>query len=83
MTKRFKLHYYIRNCGDGSASVHLCKSAEEARKLDEESQESEGWGESSNSSETIIERDGKLYFESYRRINGKYQPAEIPLEEIV
>jgi hypothetical protein len=44
---KFKLHYHVSNNGDGSASVHLHESAEEAEKADEN--EEEGWGESSAS----------------------------------
>ena len=37
--------YYIRNNGDGSASVVLCSSEEEAIKADDA--QTEAWGESS------------------------------------
>ncbi len=45
------VHYAISNGGDGSASVHFFKTAEEAEKYDENMDE--GWGEPCNSSEIL------------------------------
>lgn len=42
---KFEIPYYLRNNGDGSASLVVCDTYDEA-KLEDESQ-SEGWGESS------------------------------------
>lgn len=82
MNKKFKLHYFIHNCGDGSAAIELCESAEQAEERDEEAQEDEGWGESSNDSIQLILEDGKLFFQDYRNVDGKYQYVKIPLEEV-
>lgn len=40
--KFFKLHYHISNNGDGSASVHLHQTQEEADKADEAMDEGVG-----------------------------------------
>ena len=42
MKHELELHYYIQNCGDGSASVTFCESEELA---DFDQDEENGWGE--------------------------------------
>lgn len=42
MKHRLELHYYIQNCGDGSASVTFCESEKLA---DFDQDEENGWGE--------------------------------------
>ncbi len=76
----FKLHYYVSNGGDGSASVRLCKTEEEAEKEDEG--QSEGWGESSASSINLKLEGGKLFYSDYEYVGGKYTKLWIPLEEV-
>lgn len=57
----FKLHYYVSNGGDGSATVHFMPTLDEAKQEDEE--QPEGWGESSAGTVNLKVEDGKLYFE--------------------
>lgn len=76
-----KLHYYIRNQGDGSAVLVLCRSAEEAEKLDEEAQENDGWGESSDSYETLAIIDGKICYKD-SNWNPKKKKHEVTWVEL-
>ncbi len=81
-TKLFKLHYHISNNGDGSASVCLHKTAEEAEKADSEMDE--GWGESCNGDVDIKLENGKLYYGDYdfNPHTKKYETMWYPLESI-
>lgn len=67
----FELHYHCKNNGDGSVSVEFHESKQAAEKADEEMDE--GWGESSASSVKLKVEDGKLYFQTYEDVEGKYQ----------
>lgn len=60
---KVKLHYYISNQGDGSACLRLCKTAEEAERLDETAQQDDGWGEPSNDCVELTVKDGKVFYE--------------------
>lgn len=59
MPKTFELHYHISDNGDGSASVWFHLNEKEAEEADEAE---EGWGESCNSSVTLMVKDDKLYY---------------------
>ena len=59
----FKIPYYVRNNGDGSASVEFFQKKEDAKKADES--QSEGWGEPSVGELRLTLIDGELYFEKY------------------
>ena len=59
----FKLPYFISNNGDGSASLQPCVTLREAER--EDSEQPEGWGESSANELKIKVEDNKLYFWDY------------------
>ncbi len=65
-----KLHYYVENGGDGSASVRFANSREEAEKLDEG--QSEPWAEASASHVELKIMDGKIY-----RLSHEYSKAGV------
>lgn len=83
--KEFRLHYHISNNGDGSASVHLHPSADEASKADEEQNENgDGWGEDCSSFKSIFVENGKLFYRkgTWDHKKKSYDYTYIPLEEI-
>jgi hypothetical protein len=62
--KVFELPYWISNNGDGSASIQLCETSEEAAKADEDQQQNgDGWGEPSADSIKLKLDNGKIYFQ--------------------
>lgn len=65
---KFKIPYYITNNGDGSASLQLCRTLEEAAERDDEQSENgEGWGESSTGFIELELKDNKLYYKCWDR----------------
>jgi len=53
------VHYAVSNGGDGSASVFFFRERKNASRFDEN--QDEGWGESSDNTETLyFDKDGKL-----------------------
>lgn len=58
---KFKLWYWVSNCGDGSVSVNFCNSEAEAEAAEQKDNEeyNEPWGESSVGS-LVIAADGEL-----------------------
>ncbi len=79
--KRFRLHYYIQNNGDGSASMIECPSEAEAEGSPGAEEE---WGESTASYQEIILKDGKLFYEdkNWNPKNKSFDVKLIPLEEV-
>lgn len=75
----FKLHYWVQSGGDGSVIVKFEESHDKAELLD--SEQEEGWGESSASSVVLDIQDGKIV----RRVNvwdgKKHNIIWVPLEE--
>ncbi len=81
MKQEFKLHYWISNNGDGSASTRFVGTKKEAEKADENQQENgEGWGEPCNSNVSLKYEDGKLFVES-RDDNWKQIWVEVPMKK--
>lgn len=68
MKHTLKLHYYIQNCGDGSASVTFCESAELA---DFDQDEDNGWGEPCTGSLTL-ESDSPIVVKTDVMTHVKY-----------
>lgn len=76
----FRLHYYVQNNGDGSASVKFQATEQDAEAGDEG--QSEGWGESSASSLRLDIQDGVIvrwemvYDSETKKYNGVWVPLE-------
>lgn len=69
----FRLPVYVQNNGDGSASVIVCESFEDAQAGDEA--QDEGFAEASAENLKLKVEDGKLYFyDTVRNNQGKYVP---------
>lgn len=75
----FKLHYYVRNNGDGSASAIFCKTKEEAEKEDEGH---DGWAEPSANFEVLCVKNGKIFLQSTEWDGKKHKTIFLPLEEV-
>lgn len=84
MNKRFRLHYYVRNGGDGSANVYFFSTEGEAYAADDEQQESgEGWGESSAGFiDLTLDDQGNLSFEEYRDTPTGFKKTKFNTEEL-
>jgi hypothetical protein len=78
---KFRLHYRVRNGGDGSASVefHPTKAAAEFAEAEEE----RGWGESSVGSVQLTLAGDQLSFPDlvYDEVSKKYEWVRIPLAQ--
>lgn len=59
----YVLPYYVSNNGDGSASLRICKTIEEAHEKDEK--QSENWAEPSANEIKIIMKDGEPHIEYF------------------
>jgi hypothetical protein len=77
--KIFKLNYWVQNGGDGSAIVRFEPIKEVAETKDES--QSEGWGESSADSISIMMDGGKLFYQSYQMIDGKFTSIWVEINE--
>lgn len=66
----FKLPYYVRDNGDGSASVEFTASEAEA---DNNPDAEEGWGESTSGNVHIKVENDKLYVRNFEKVNRKYE----------
>jgi hypothetical protein len=66
----FDLPYYVQNGGDGSVIVRFQPTLDLAEYNDSEM--SEGWGESSANTVKLKVEDNKLYFREFAMVNGKY-----------
>ena len=76
----FKLHYWVKSGGDGSAIVRFAESHEKAEEADDAQEE--GWGESSASSVTLAIQDGRIVRQE-RKWNGvTHDTVWVPLEEV-
>lgn len=63
MDKTFTLPYWVENGGDGSANVHFTSTLENAeKKCAAQSENGDGWAESSASTISLKVKDGKLFF---------------------
>lgn len=71
-----RLHYYVRNGGDGSASPRFFASAKEAEEREERDLKEfgEAWGEPSAGSVELKVEDGKIFFQKY---DDNYEPVWI------
>jgi hypothetical protein len=77
----FKLHYHVKNNGDGSASVEFHKTEKEADKSCQDQEE--GWGESSASHVLLGVREDGLIVRKTHDWNSKTKQWEtewVPLE---
>lgn len=83
MEKKFYLHYYVSDGGDGSASIDITETAEQAEKLDKEQNEDGGWAEPSNGAIEIKVEDGIPYVEisGWDDDTNKYFSKWVPLQE--
>ena len=81
MAKTFQFHYFISNNGDGSASLQLQPSAEAAEKAD--SEQSEGWGEPCNGTETLKVDGNKLFYQDnqYNESKKKYETVWVEIKQ--
>jgi hypothetical protein len=68
MKHTLELHYYIQNCGDGSASVTFCESEQLA---DFDQDEDNGWGEPCTGSITF-ESDSPITVKEDIMTHAKY-----------
>lgn len=58
MVHKIAVHYFVKNCSDGSAYVIFGRTRSEVDKLEEEEMENGyGWGESSSGTETMYVLD--------------------------
>lgn len=76
---KIKVPYWISNNGDGSASLRLCKTPENAEKADEK--QDEGWGESSAGELELIVEGDKVFFEKHVYDKGKSQTIRIEVPQ--
>lgn len=77
-----QLHYWISNNGDGSASIQLAKSAEQARKEDEkQSRDGEGWGEECTGSVELKTENGKIFYADSQWKGGKWIQKWVELKD--
>lgn len=74
-----KLHYWVENGGDGSASACFVRSEDEAVRLDED--QSEGWSESSAGHVELRVHDGTIQFRRFRFVNRTDSKREHMVEE--
>ena len=74
----FKLHYHVRNNGDGSVSVQFHPNEKAAR--DAEDAMDEGWGESCADFVHLKVEDGRLFYESHDYVNNVFQKVWLPTE---
>lgn len=58
----YEIPYFVNNGGDGSANVYFPQSEKVAEEADEN--QSEGWGEPSTGTLTIVIKDGKVFYEA-------------------
>lgn len=75
----FLLPYHVSNGGDGSANVEFHATLDEAVAQDEA--ELEGWGEPSADTIALKVEDGKLFFQDWKDIDGKFQPVWVEVTE--
>lgn len=76
---RWKLPYWISNNGDGSASIQIVETEEEAERKDDEQNESgDGWAESCCGYIEIIMIDGVPHYHhsDYEWMGDKYVVVE-------
>jgi len=79
---RFKLHYNLKNNGDGSASVKLHPTAQAAEDQDEKDVENgcDGWGENSAGQIELKVVDGLVYYRCREwdgiNLKERWLPAE-------
>lgn len=76
----FKLHYWVKSGGDGSAIVKFAASHDEAEEKDEAQEE--GWGESSASSVTLEVQNGKIVRKELVWDGIRHNTTWVPLEEV-
>ena len=80
--RKFKLPYFVRDCGDGSVSVSLCHSIEEAEKaFEQEEKEGYNFAEFSGGEFDIVLKDNKLYFQHGVFNDGVYSTQLTEIKE--
>ncbi len=79
--KKFKLHYYVENGGDGSANTQFCASEDEATSSEETAIEEgmDGWGEPSVGSLTLAIKDDVICFLRTSWDGKKHNETWVPL----
>jgi hypothetical protein len=74
-----KLFYHISNCGDGSVSLNLHQTEQEANTAEEDMDE--GWGEPSTGEIEFKIENGKLFYQDFQEIDGKYGHVWIEIND--